>query len=66
MQSLYISASTNQAAMKIIYEIFIEKNGLFGRWRKKAVPIYAFVSLLTLDVILRCAFSYEKDVQAQG
>ena len=37
-----------------------------GENGQKSVAIYSHVSLATLDVILRCAFSYEGDIQAQG
>ena len=37
-----------------------------GEDGKQSVPIYSYVSLMTLDIILRCAFSYEGDIQAQG
>ena len=44
---------------------------LQSKWKEKAarkepVPVYQFVSLLTLDVIMRCAFSYHSNCQLEG
>ena len=45
---------------------FQAKMANIGKNGQKAVPIYSYISLVTMDVILRCAFSYDGDIQAQG
>lgn len=36
-----------------------------GNDGQNSVPIYSYVSLMTLEIILKCAFSYEVEIQNQ-